>query len=143
MSRSRTPDPETIRALLDALRAGSFLGPACRAAGISRSTLRRWQVRGRSRDEHDAPYRAFRRDYRAAIASAEIAALDSIRRAGSEDITGSWQANAWLLERRFPARWRRKDRAPDPSRPKPLSQMTVVELEAYCGRLGLLDEPRR
>ncbi|QDV32354.1 hypothetical protein [Tautonia plasticadhaerens] len=143
MSRSRTPDPEAIRALLEALRAGSFPGPACRAAGISRSTLRRWLGRGRSKDDHDAPYRAFRRDYRAAIASAEVGALDSICRAGSEGIPGSWQASAWLLERRFPARWRRKDQAPDPSPPKPLSQMTDAELDAYCGRLGLLDEPRR
>lgn len=133
MSKPRSFDAETIQTLLDALRNGSFLGPACRSAGISRSTLYRWLERGRSNDSQDAPYRAFRRDYQAAIAEAEINALQTIRRAGSEGISGSWQANAWFLERRFPARWRRKPEV-DEFRPlKPFHEMTDEELEAIAG----------
>ncbi len=129
MSRSRSPAPERVRTLLEALRAGSFIWTACRAAGISQSTLRRWLERGRSKDERDAPYRAFRRDYRAAMAEAEIEALQTIRRAGSEGIAGSWQASAWLLERRFPIRWQRRTEPLEPPLSKPLTEMTDQELE--------------
>jgi hypothetical protein len=143
MSRSRSPDPTRVRLLLEALRAGSYIGTACRAAGIGRSTLRRWLERGRSKDEHDAAYREFRREYRAAIAEAEIEALRTIRRAGSEGIAGSWQACAWLLERRFPIRWQRRADPLEQPHPKPLEQMTDQELEDIIRQHDRLERRRR
>jgi hypothetical protein len=41
-----------------------------------------------------------------ALAESETALVAHINRAGDK----SWQAHAWLLERRFPERWGRKDR---------------------------------
>ncbi len=139
MRRPSKLNPERTRALLDALRAGCFVPTACRAAGISRSTLRRWLERGQSRAEDDAPYRTFRREYHKALAEVEAEAVQTIRRAGSEDVAGSWQASAWFLERRFPARWRKKTEAPVPPPPKPLEKLTDAELEEYT---RLLDRQR-
>lgn len=91
--------------LCDAIRAGNFLEPAASFAGIDESTLHRWLKRGareRKGARHDLAMAVDK-----ATADSETLAVARISKEGSE---GSWQAEAWLLERRFPERWGRRER---------------------------------
>jgi len=80
--------PETREALLYSLRLGATYKLACDAAGIHHSTLDEW--------------RASDPEFTAALKAAEgfgaQKALERIEKAAAE---GSWQAAAWLLERRY------------------------------------------
>lgn len=90
--RGRKPiEPDTARKqrLLDALTAGATLKMAARAAGVSEDTLARWRVR----------HKGLADEMTQAEASGAVAALAQIQRAAAN---GSWQAAAWLLERRYP-----------------------------------------
>jgi hypothetical protein len=78
--------------LLGALRRGHYIAVAAKLAGIPTSTL--YQVREKSGD--------LRVQLSAALAASEDACLGSI---ADEP---SWQARAWILERRFPARWAKR-----------------------------------
>jgi hypothetical protein len=95
--------PEVQERVCQALRAGAHMEQAAAYAGIDRSTVYRWRMRG---EADNAPQRF--RDFAAAVGEAEagfeIASLALIARAGDEH----WQARAWLLERRHPKRWGRR-----------------------------------
>jgi hypothetical protein len=86
--------------------------------GVSRQTWRGWLRRGRK--EHDrlkkartktepleseALYLQFFATVKKALAEGEIHDAAVIKKAATEQ----WQAAAWRLERRFPARWGRRD----------------------------------
>ena len=92
-------DAETARRLIELVRAGSYAVTAAAACGINRATYFRWlnrgekQTRGPYRDLHDAIKRA--------EAECELRCLMHINKAA----LGDWRANAWLLERRWPARY--------------------------------------
>jgi len=88
----RTPERE--QRLLDALRAGNTRQHACRYAGISDESLRRWQqsvefVEALKKAEADAIVRH--------VANIAKAAQD-----------GQWTASAWWLERRYPEDYGRR-----------------------------------
>jgi hypothetical protein len=76
----------------------------CGAAlsGVGRRTVFIWILRGEK--EHRGPYHAFAVAYRKAQAAAEVRDVAAIRAAA---LAGTWQASAWLLERRHPERWAR------------------------------------
>jgi len=97
--------PEVTHALIAFLRAGSFVETAVAAAGISRSTFFVWMKRGEK--AHMGKFRQFYLDVRKAMADFEVGAVNSIREAGAN---GSWQASAWLLERKFPDEWGKIER---------------------------------
>jgi hypothetical protein len=82
--------------MLAALEAGATLRIAAAAAGVSESTLRRWRDRGGD-DE-----------LQAAEARGALLALQAIRAAATGPHPGTWQAAAWLLERRYPAEYGRQ-----------------------------------
>lgn len=108
--------PDTTDKILQALRAGNYRETACRYAGISYATLRKWMLKA---EEPDAPaeYVEFVAAIEKAEADAEVADLALIRRAASDqrdddgNITarGSWQAAAWIRERKNPERWGRRE----------------------------------
>jgi hypothetical protein len=97
--------PERTQAIVTFLRSGSFIETAVAASGVSRSTFFVWMKRGEK--AHMGKFRKFYLDVRKAMADFEIAAVNSIRRAGEES---SWQASAWLLERKFPDEWGKIER---------------------------------
>jgi hypothetical protein len=77
------------------LAAGATRSVAALKVGIDPSTLRRWA--------RESPLVAA--DLDAAEAAAETMALAAVVAASFEP--SNWQAAAWFLERRFPARWGR------------------------------------
>lgn len=97
-----------------ALRAGNFAEVAARHAGVHPATYYRWMERGAPGSDApaDEPYRQFRAEVERALADAEALYVGLIVKAGQE---GHWQAASFLLERRFPERWRRP-----PSRATPV-----------------------
>lgn len=88
--------------IVAALARGSYIETAVKAAGISRATYFRWLKAGR--EEAEGPFRDFVEAVRQADAVGETALVTIIQTASSR----WWQAAAWLLERKYPARWGRK-----------------------------------
>jgi len=80
------------------LRRGLHRTDAARAAGITYKTFREWELADG----------AFREAVKKAEADSREALVERIQ-AAAED-PKHWTAAAWLLERRSPKRWGRKDR---------------------------------
>ena len=94
--RPRATDADRAKVqqkVLSALRSGSTVEAACSFARVSKVTWYAWLKK-------DAALRA---DYEEALASAEIALVVEIKK------DKSWQSKAWLLERRFPDRWGKRE----------------------------------
>ena len=68
---------------------------ACARAGIGVRTLRRWLARGK---KGETPYAALLAEVKKAEADAVAKHVSNIELHS----TDSWQANAWILERRWP-----------------------------------------
>lgn len=96
MARPTRRTPEREARLLQALKAGNTRAAAAAYAGISDRTLRYWAEQ--SAVFADALSRA--------EDEAEVALVANIRIAGQTD----WRAHAWLLERRKPESWGRRER---------------------------------
>ena len=92
--------------LLEALRLGATLRMAAAACGVSEDTLARW------RQHHP--------ELQAEIETAEsIAALDALNTIRLAAQGGTWQAAAWLLERRYPKEYGRLARTEEiPTKPR-------------------------
>ncbi len=79
MARPTLFTPERHRAIVAAIRAGSFAWVAAEANGISQTTLKAWMRKGeRARRE---PYRTFALEVRQARAQARLSAELEVRRA--------------------------------------------------------------
>jgi len=98
MARPTKRNPAVEDQILRALAAGQARWPAAALAGISGNTLSRWI----SDDD------AFALEVQRAEAQAVATALGTITKAAA---SGTWQAAAWWLERRYPAEWGRNRRA--------------------------------
>lgn len=88
--------------IIQSIRAGNHVEPACRSAGIAPSTYYSWLARGER--EPEGIYGAFTEELRLAEAKAEVHAVALLRRAMPDD----WRAALAYLERRHPERWRRR-----------------------------------
>jgi hypothetical protein len=77
---------------------------ACARAGISEDSLSAWRKKGAEGKE---PYASFAEELKRAEGDAVFMRLQHIEGAA---INGQWQASAWLLERRYPEHFGRKDR---------------------------------
>jgi hypothetical protein len=93
--------PKATDRILQGIRAGNHVEPACRSAGIAPSTYYSWLARGER--EPDGIYGEFCEQLRLAEAEAEVHAVALLRRAMPDD----WRAALAYLERRHPERWRR------------------------------------
>jgi Transposase len=94
--------PKAKERIIQSIRAGNHVEPACRAAGIAPSTFYSWLARGER--EPAGIYGAFCEELRLAEAEAEVHAVALLRRAMPDD----WRAALAYLERRHPDRWRRR-----------------------------------
>jgi hypothetical protein len=92
-----------------ALRTGSYRGDAARRVGIAEHTLYEWISRGRDDFEAgiDSPCCQLFRDIQKAEADAKVNALALIAKAANN---GAWQAAAWMLERKNPEQWGKRER---------------------------------
>jgi len=94
--------------VIERLEAGDYIEVACKAAGISSRSVRRWMNRGRyehskrqagSKGNRDLdPYVEFYVEASKAQARAEGRAVDAILKADD------WRAKGFYLERKFPKR---------------------------------------
>lgn len=97
-----------IDTIVQSIRRGVTYDVAAQAAGIHRSTLIAWRERGElDLEEHtDSLFAYFADELTRATAAGELGLVERISAHGLVD----WRAAAWLLERRHPERWARRDR---------------------------------
>lgn len=95
--------------LVRALRQGQPYIVAADVAGIGRSTFHRYMAQGELDAEanRDTPFREFRDAVQKAESEAQVVLVSRIQAAAT---AGNWQAAAWMLERRHPDEWGRRDR---------------------------------
>ena len=99
--RNTKLNEELIQKFEALLSAGNYQVTACHALGVSQSTFHQWMKKGE--EAGDGLYLQFQQ----AVKRAEHIAEAKWMRDISQD--PSWQSKAWLMERRFPERWGRKD----------------------------------
>ena len=88
--------------ILRGIRVGLTYDRAAQLAGITPRTFYLWKQKGA---QGNAPvYIRFLQALKKAEIEGEAAALQEIIKAAK---SGTWQAAAWILERRFPDRWSR------------------------------------
>ena len=121
--------PETREKILNALRAGNYRVAACKFAGISDETFRRWMNAGKAGEPE---YVDFVEQVKQAEAQAEASLVATIRKAAGDH----WQAAAWLLERKYVTRWGRRDlswermrREERQAQARALADIPIAELE--------------
>ena len=99
MARKSKFDKIRRKAILDALKVGATYEVAAESAGISRSTLSHWIVKGKK--ESKGPYKTFLTAVKKAESQGAISALQTIELAMHE---GNWneriKAAVFMLERR-------------------------------------------
>lgn len=86
-------------ALCDVMRIGNYLETACAQVGIDKKIVYEWLKRGAR--EKRGKYTEFRFGVEKAQHDSEALLVGRIVGAGKEH----WQANAWMLERKFPAKY--------------------------------------
>jgi hypothetical protein len=95
-------DAATQRRIVRSLAAGQFLKTACREAGTTYDTFRRWRDRVEAGDPGAERFAPFFAEVDKTLARCEEDAV-SVVIAGKD----GWRGAAWYLERRFPGRWRK------------------------------------
>lgn len=110
-------DEDRLEAITSALRNGAYIEHAAQAAGINPSTYHLWMDRGRTeRDrrraglEPDANETKYLEFLEAVERAQSEAAVDLLGEIANHARNGTWQAAAWILERKFPRQWGRFDR---------------------------------
>jgi hypothetical protein len=97
----------TRATILDWLRRGHYRKVACAKVRITERTLQRWRQWGEAGEE---PYASFLVEMDEAEADCENELLTAIRTAqpGVPGVSGAdvWTSRAWVMERRWPKRWR-------------------------------------
>jgi transposase len=106
MARPPKIDDQLTDRIVTLVRVGTPVTGAAQTAGIGRSTFYAWMERGESQAAADAPYRQFRESIEKARAEGEALLVQRIQNAAAK---GSWQAAAYLLERRYSDNWRKAD----------------------------------
>jgi transposase len=89
--------PEVQARICKALAAVNYRETAANAGGVTGRTVRNWCARGAEGEE---PFASFLSAVEKAEAKAERLLLRAIRRG-----VDGWQSRAWIMERRWPARW--------------------------------------
>jgi len=123
---------ETIRdRLIQAIKLGAFIEHACIYAGINSSTFRLWRKHAQSGLE---PYKSFWEEVQQAESESIVRRIARIEKAG---LDGSWQADAWILERKYPDKFGKRDHLKveaDPNAP--------VEVELQWADGNVLDREK-
>lgn len=88
------------------LKGGNYIDTVCEFLGIGTSTWFRWMREGE--ESKSGLKRQFWEAVKKAEAEAEIRLVTDLQKIASED--QKWQAIAWMLERKYPDKWGRKDR---------------------------------
>lgn len=97
--------PETCKAIVDGITIGMPYHAAAQAAGITYETFNNWMNRGKK--AKSGRYFQFFQDIKEAESRGIRNNLILITKAAKE---GSWQASAWILERRHPEDFGRREK---------------------------------
>lgn len=131
VGRPRSIDDPNIRArIIAAVRRGQSRTIAAQLAGIARATLMNALARGRC---GESGFVDFLDAIKTAEAQFERNALQRIHRASR---LGTWQAAAWLLERRHPQRWGAKKEIRHGLTDEQLARMTPEQHRAELAKLA-------
>jgi transposase len=106
MGRKTLLYSESKDRLLDAITKGLTINDACEYAGISEQTYYNWlnkDVSSIKNEEDKKKYLEFLESLKKAQSECQMYCLDFLMK------DKSWQSKAWVLERRFPDRWAKKD----------------------------------
>lgn len=97
-------NPQIQEAICNEIKRGTPITSACLIAGISKDTYYRWYHKGEK--AKTGKFKEFYNKIEEAKAYAISLRVENIRKAGRN---GSWQADAWWLERMDPENFSRKD----------------------------------
>lgn len=102
-------NPELRETIINFIKAGNYIQTACEAAGIHPSTYCLWRQRAEQAEIEGKKdkYSEFFNAIKKAEKEAEAFLVANIKNAAVKK--GAWQAAAFLLERKYPAQWGRKD----------------------------------
>lgn len=98
---------EVVEQLCKLISLGNYEGVAAQAVGISRATLIDWKKRGK-KSTHGM-YREFWLRFQKAKAEFITRATARIQKIAFDADSKSWQALAWMLERRYPELYGKKE----------------------------------
>lgn len=113
MARPMMMTPDVRKAIINAIRAGSYESAAANHAGVSVKTHEAWMLRGKSEiarlegcsrcslKESEKPYVEYYTAVKKAQGDSEVNLVALVTRHATED----WRAAMKLLARRFPERW--------------------------------------
>ena len=101
--RYKFEDEKVWSRLSQALSVGAYIEDACVFAWISSRQYRRWRVLAEKGVE---PYASKWVEIQKSEAQAIVRNLFNIQNAAN---SGTWQASAWILERKYPDKFARKD----------------------------------
>ncbi len=128
--RPRLLTPAVKKTICKAIKLGATLEIAARAAGIGARTLDEWLNHGRDELQVDpdasGPCAAFVSEVMIASSKNEQELIGIIRKEAPQ----TWQAAAWLLERKFPERYAKVDRlrvTEDETNKKPVAYESLQE----------------
>ena len=93
---------ELIERIFTQIENGRYQKVVARKCGVGESTIYAWMEKAEG-----GVGGQFQELMEAVINARAVAESRAIQRILADD---SWQSKAWFLERRFPERWRRKDR---------------------------------
>ncbi len=137
MARPTKLTPEVADTIIDAIRDGGFAVTAAHRAGISEQTYYAWCKRGLSGEQ---PFAEFLERLKRAGAEAQASLLGLIRHAAER---GTWQAAAWILERRWPTDWGRQPRTITEQERQEIMQSVVAKMDRALDAAGVSQEQRR
>ena len=127
-----TPAVQAI--IIDALRRGNYAVTAAQLADIDEVTYYNWvKAAGEGRE----PYASFLKSVKKAESDAEDSSLQTVRAGASGNEAVNWQAHAWYLERKFPAKYGKRD----PQRQELAElerKLKQLEIETAEAKLALL-----
>ena len=95
MARRTKLNPQRQALIIEALQLGMTIELASKYAGIEQKTFYNWMNRGRR--EGEGIYFQFLQAIEKAIAKSALVNMAIIQKAAKE---GTWQASAWIMERR-------------------------------------------
>ena len=101
--RFKFEDEQIWSRLSQAISVGAYIEDACVFAGISSREYRRWRELAEQGVE---PYAERWVEIQKSEAQAIVRNLFNIQNAAN---SGTWQASAWILERKYPEKYARKD----------------------------------
>ena len=104
VGRKTKLDEKRLKKVVEGITAGLPYDTACALAGITYQTFLNWMRAGEAAES--GKFFEFFEEVKKAEAIAESVHIANIKNAGK---SGVWQADAWMLERRHPEKWGRRE----------------------------------